>query len=416
VVPSKNIKSKVCPRPFFPEQLETSLTIAVKIDPSKAALEEALATLRERNETIQGLEAVLADTNEQLESAKKDIDFHQLENKRLLSVSSLQGETYESIDQQMKAVQSERVELLKQLESAKGQVKLGNDTITNLQMLLDEERKTNAAVRQRQGWTSLQEEKRAAIEMSESERQRKEELQEELSALHNELDVLRSSLRETKTDLLSACAAVDDAAKQTGIERQQKENLQKEVNRLEEVVKVLHTNSLEMEEVLASVKAAAERSKIGPAESRSTACDSHTNEQSDHFGPGTNGKGNGNEKGLYALNDRTESPMSSKSVDSLSQVGSPTLSPQPSDGRFRTIHGHHRPDGSLGGYRTEKKMRGIASNTLDNDSTRNDLSGGRSLSTESLGSNGRHATTTVLDVGAYAGYFGLAGKAPQTPK
>ncbi|KAH9826336.1 Ankyrin repeat domain-containing protein 17 [Teratosphaeria destructans] len=100
-------------------------------------------------------------------------EYHELEKKRIVSMNSLRGETYESIGQQMKAIQNERIEVLKQLDAYRGQADLANDTISRLQGLLDEERATNAALRRRQGFVALQEEKKAAVETLELEQQRK---------------------------------------------------------------------------------------------------------------------------------------------------------------------------------------------------------------------------------------------------
>ena len=68
------------------------LIFAVKIDPSKERLKEALAQLRSREQTIGELKADLIESQEQLESANKDINFYQHEKKRLMSASSFHGE------------------------------------------------------------------------------------------------------------------------------------------------------------------------------------------------------------------------------------------------------------------------------------------------------------------------------------
>ena len=62
-------------------------------------MNRALAKLEEHDETVEGLNAMTVENNEQLEILNKDIDSRELEKKMLLSISSFQGESYESIGQ-----------------------------------------------------------------------------------------------------------------------------------------------------------------------------------------------------------------------------------------------------------------------------------------------------------------------------
>ncbi|KAK3697364.1 hypothetical protein LTR37_017509 [Vermiconidia calcicola] len=229
-----------------------------QIDPSRKRLDETLAMLEDREKAIEAPNAPLANTREQLESANEDIDSHELELNRLTSMSSLQGSTYKSIEQQMKAVRSERDELSKQLNASKGQAELANDTITRLRTLLDNERQTSAGLRKSQGWAALQEEKKAAAEVSELEKQRKEDLQ-------NEIHALQETLRETKEELRSVQEAAVEMSENG---RQEKKALQDETKLLKENIKelregieMLQNSFREMEGVLASVRATAGRTR-----------------------------------------------------------------------------------------------------------------------------------------------------------
>lgn len=103
-----------------------------EIDPSKKRLKETLTQLRMRDHTIDELKTELTESHEQLESLNKDIEFYQHERKRLMSASSFQGETYESTGQQVRAMQTERAELLRQLDAARGQSGLVNEAVDRI--------------------------------------------------------------------------------------------------------------------------------------------------------------------------------------------------------------------------------------------------------------------------------------------
>ncbi|KAK5691254.1 hypothetical protein LTR17_025749 [Elasticomyces elasticus] len=360
----------------------------VKIDPSKERLVAALATLEQRDRMIAELNAVLAETNELLEIAHKDIAQTQGEKQELLSKGALRGETYESFSQQIKAMQIERAEILKQLDTARGENELTNDTVTRIQSLLDDERKTNALLRKRQGWSALQEEKRvavekaeearkAALEMYEIEMQRKEDL-------HNEIKVLQATIEDMKTGMASVQTAAGVALEASESEKKGKEALQAELE-------LLRTSARETEEILASVQAAAAKTRNEP-----------TTQQSDYFRhePASAGNEPGN-YGLGTAESPVESPrLASPNADGMSPRSPPT-SPWPnarspgSEGGFRTIHGMHRPDGALGGYRTDRgSRRGTrqGSDGLFNVSNTNGSGGAQASSKDSLHSEGRSTT------------------------
>ena len=365
-------------------------------------MNEALAKLKERDKTIESLNAILAETNEQLEIANKDIDFHQLEEKRLLSVTSFHGETYESLGQQIKAMQSERVELLKQLDASRGHVNSANDTITNVRVLLDNERQTNDALRARQGWATLQREKKAALEMVKSQEKAAIEISErekqKRNELQNEIQVLQNNLQEMKEEITSVRAAEGAATEISKTERQEKEDLQNEM-------KVLQNKSRGLEEVLASIQAAAGRNRDGTSEPGTAPNGPETPGSQDYFRHRTTRADR--DMAIYGLDDITVSPIGSLPIASPSQLGnsamaprSPTTSPNSNarspgwqaESGFRTIHGQHRADGSLGGYRTDRGIRRMTSDSLYNVSIVNGSGEGRSLSMESLHSDVRSTT------------------------
>ncbi|KAK1092022.1 hypothetical protein LTR48_005148, partial [Friedmanniomyces endolithicus] len=185
------------------------------IDAYRERVADALATLKERDRTNEGLEAMLAETQEQLQIANKDIEFRELEKARLKSFEAIQGQTYQSIGEQMKAIKAERAELLKQFDVSKGQNELLTDTVIHVQALLDEERQTNAALRKRQGYATLQDEMRAAVEASEQakrdtletiqiEEHKRGELQHEIEALQNTVKAAHDQVASAETATMVA--------------------------------------------------------------------------------------------------------------------------------------------------------------------------------------------------------------------
>lgn len=153
-----------------------------------------MTKLQERDSIIEELSNTLAEVQDQLESAYKDIELHKHEKKRLLDARDFQGETWESVTQQIRAMQSERVELLKQLDASKGQTGLANESIDKVQALLNHERQANAALRKRQELKSLQEEIQIAHEAIEAEKQRGAGLENDKRLLQDKI-VEMSTLR-----------------------------------------------------------------------------------------------------------------------------------------------------------------------------------------------------------------------------
>jgi uncharacterized coiled-coil protein SlyX len=150
--------------------------------------------------TIEELTATLTESQEQLESAKRDIDFHQHEKKRLMSASTFQGESYISAGQQVRAMQNERAELLKDLDAARGQTGLANESVDRVQALLDTERQANALLRKRQELDYLHNKLKAAHHNNDLEKQKVTELEHEICSLQDTIVIL-CVLRQTRKQL-----------------------------------------------------------------------------------------------------------------------------------------------------------------------------------------------------------------------
>jgi hypothetical protein len=189
-------------------------------------LTEALSRLNDCEKTIETLNNELAETQENLESAIKDIDWHKHEKKRLQENNSFQGETFESAGHRIKAMENERIELLKQLEAAKGQVSLTEGSVEKLQGMLNHEKQANATLRKRQELGSLQDQIQAAHATTETERQKNSKLQGDIRSLRDEM--LEMSIAMT-----SARAGVEAAVKDSDAEKQRQEALKGELRTLE---------------------------------------------------------------------------------------------------------------------------------------------------------------------------------------
>jgi chromosome segregation ATPase len=184
-----------------------SLTIAVKIDPQKERLGEALAHLSMREETIKELTVALTESQEQLESANQDIDFYHHEKKKLMSASSFQGESYVSAGQQVRAMQHERAELLRQLDAARGQTGLANESVERVQALLNSERQANATLRKRQELASLQDELMVAHETIDIEQQKNAGLRHDIRSLQDTIVALKDEIIYAQSDVEAAIQA-----------------------------------------------------------------------------------------------------------------------------------------------------------------------------------------------------------------
>jgi septal ring factor EnvC (AmiA/AmiB activator) len=307
------------------------LTIVVKIDPSKERLTEALALLDDYEKTIENLNNELAETQGHLESAMKDIDWHDHEKKRLLDNSSFQGETFESAGHLVKAMESERIELLKQLEAARGQAGLANGSVERLQAMLNHEKQASAALRKRQELSSLQDQVQAAHETTETERQINSELRLEIRSLRDEM-------AEMSTESAAARAAVKAEEQLFNAERQKNEALKDELQTLEAKYR---------DAVLAHMKAEEDRNAAQRSTSPQMAHSSPDGYDTSH--PRFSGTQSDTAADRPFPNLAGTSPGLQSAHEERSAAG-------PSG--FRTIHGTHRPDGTLGGWRKGRKASG----------------------------------------------------------
>lgn len=315
----------------------TLLTIVVKIDPSKERLTEALALVDDYEKTIENLNNELAETQEHLESAIKDIDWHEHEKKRLLGRSSFQGETFESAGHRVKAMENERIELLKQLEAAKGEAGLANESVERLQAMLEHEKQSNAALRKRQELGSLQDQVQAAHETIETEKQINSELRLEIRSLRDEM-------AEMSAESAAARTAVKAEEQLFDAERQKKEALKDELQTLEAKYRDAVLEHMKAEEDRdAARRSTSPQMSHGSHDSYDTGHPRFPRTQSDTAADRPFPNLAGNSPGLQNDNNF------GRSHDER-----PTASPS----GFRTIHGTHRPDGSLGGWRKGRSASG----------------------------------------------------------
>ncbi|KAK5115752.1 hypothetical protein LTR62_000841 [Meristemomyces frigidus] len=343
-----------------------------KIEDYRAGAIRSATDLQTRNLTIETLTARVAEANELLELAKKDVNFHKLEKERLLSESALQGETYDSIRDQLHLMQRE-------LGAVKGQASLAKDAAKNLRTLLDEERATNDGLRIRQCYTALQDERKAALEALEKHKQAaKEQSEMELqqrTELANHVQFLTERAKELD-------GVIEDLNKQleTAVNNAEVERLEKV--QLEEYVKEVKATLQQTEGVLATVQAAASKTRTKPEDPRGTTKDAEVN--GGHEPPpalpvrpqshaavvdATIGANAGaDEHAAYMTDNRPDRYNSAFNVLRRSQTDTHILGGQsprsPCEGSFTTVHGQHRADGALGGYRRNRQYNRPASEDL----------------------------------------------------
>ncbi|KAK1039020.1 hypothetical protein LTS16_011500 [Friedmanniomyces endolithicus] len=378
------------------------------IDACRERVADALATLKERDRTNEGLEAMLAETKEQLQIANKDIVFRELEKARLKSFEAIQSQTYQSIGEQMKAIKSERAELLKQLDVSMSQNEFITDTGIRVQAELDEEKQTNAALRKRQGYATLQDEMRAAVEASEqAKRDTLETIQieeQKRGVLQLEIETLRNTVKAAQDQVASAETATTVALGVAAAERNEKAHIQSQLEDSQ-------NSAQELRDVLASIQLAAlktpsEHHEVRPAGPTGQDYFRH------HSVPGNI------HSGQNGSSVATGSPILASPGGMVMTPGSPPTSPYspggtPSGG-FRTVHGQHRADGSFGGYRTERRgMRRSKTDSLYDLSVKGE-SGEEAASVRSDG----HSSSTTRGEGETAnGEGGVANASEgQSPR
>ena len=269
-------------------------------------------------------------------------------------------------------MQNERAELLKQLDAARGQTGLANEAVERVQSLLNNERKANATLRTRQELARLQDELKAAHDAVELEQRKNTGLQHDMHSLQNTINALRDEVQSVQAEVQAALTTAD-------AERQKQDSLKDEIKVLEDKYRA---------EVLASVQAVAERNATHQhSNSQSPYNDLDASAGKDYFRPPTGRAQSDREQGI------TSSPLGSPSMPDVSakSTRSATASPGFENG-FMTIHGRHRPDGALGGYRTDRTAQRKYSENLYESSVHNGRTGMRTLSAQTSRSEEQSAT------------------------
>lgn len=287
-----------------------------------------------------------------------------------MSASSFHGEAYESTGQQVRAMQTERAELLKQLDAARGQTGLANEAVDRIQTLLNDERNTNASLRRKQELTILQDDIQHAQDSIVAEKQKSLGLQHEVRLLQNTILALKNEVAAVQADEQAAVAAAVS-------ERHKQDALKDDVKVLENKLRA---------EVLLSVQATAERNAHQP-NSPPSRIDLNPNA----------GKDRTRIPAGRVQSDRDSGPaVGAAARFPRSQTSSPT--PQAkgpgTETGFRTIHGQHRPDGSLGGYRPDRAVQRTPSDNLYESSVQNRQSGEPTLSPQTSRSDGHSVTSS----------------------
>lgn len=347
-----------------------------------------------------------------MEDANRVRDIYKAENVRLESVDAVKGAQFAANSEQVKLMQTERIQLLQQIESEKGQKELANQTMMDQKQMILDLHQQIADLRRRQGFLTLQEEKKAALDLAEAERQSAERLQQELNESQAIAAETQASLEASQHDLQAARGAAADLMQRLDTERLQKANLEAAVQAVQDQNTALEARAEDAEARLAStlmsIQEAATRKAASPPaiDARTSSDTAKTNGKHDYFDAKTNGQ----------MSDKAivEEPGSFPSHPG-SQAASPRSPPyspyspilSPSEGGFRTIHGQHRPDGSLGGYRAGKGMRRVGSSGV-----------ARTLNSPVLGGangNGRRSES-VASTGSNSNSRGSVGGSVQTPR
>lgn len=347
-----------------------------------------LMQLLERDGLIEGLRSELSDAKDALEDANRDRDFYKVENERLETIDSAKGAQFGSQNEQMRLMQNERSELQKQIDSERGQKDMANRTMMDQKRLIMELQQQIIDIRNRQGFPALVEEKKAALEAAETERKNVEQLRQELSQKNRYIQELLGNLSSSEEALDAARESMKELMQRVDVERLHSQDKDVEIQRLKGETNALKTQCKEAQDTLTSIQEAATRKATSPVLGERLTAEPEA----------ANGKGDYS----AAANDTAK-----ENGASTSQVGSPTASSplrsgrpfspalSPSESGFRTIHGHHRPDGSLGGYRAGKGMRRAPIGGLNRVGSPAEMNGGRSMSTDSLGSNSRSANGSL---------------------
>lgn len=329
---------------------------------SKRDLSQAKMEIEERDQSIEALKNDLEEAYDRLETARKEKEEHELEKESFLSERTLQGTTYQSVGEQIKAIKFERDELQKQLDAEKGQNKMTQAAAADLRKRLDEERLKTAQLRTRQGFTALEEKKAAVLGLEEEKKawlQKSRQMEEEHSMMLGKIGELQSALQIMEKETTSARTGTVHAMTELESERARYLQLQDELAHLK-------VDYRELQETLESVQAAASGSRAKSPGSDTQDARNPFSRTGSTMGldqsveaaqnPGNHPLAMFNSPGDLTPVEPVESPPMPPTNGSTAQpqpqnsrdTTSPS-SPPPSAG-FRTVHGQHRPDGSLGGY------------------------------------------------------------------
>lgn len=349
------------------------------------------ATLEDRDRKIKALQLDLEDALGRLETARKEVEEHEHQKQAMLSMRSLQGSAYEAVDRRVRTIQEERDHLQRQLESERGQCKVAEYTALELRKRLEDERIKNDALRSRTGLAAMQEEletamssfdaeKKATVQTLEAEKRAHVEAFEEqkraaVAPFEAERDSILEKCNQVESEnLVLRLEAADLRDKIEQMEKDSEERSFELATALQESLDM--TEKLTVEKQL-SAKSTEEAKRLEGeywklqkmlADGSSVKPNGNAGYQAKERPPSTAGSDE-----LYQNSHRNSTETVTSNADSGAQrpdalqqspsngssIGSPTSPPG-----FRTIHGQHRPDGALGGYRQGKGMSTRASSSL----------------------------------------------------
>lgn len=256
---------------------------------------------------VVSLQNALADMKTDLQVAMKDIDLAQLDKDSLLEANLHQNEDFKSVGQRIRAMDEERIELRKQLETSERRTARLSTEVDGMRRLVADQRALVLDVKKRTGVADLE---------------------SKITELQDAAEQLQTAMEALETEKTTAWATLKserDASK----------------------AKEIHIDQLaaELERMKRELQAA-ERNATPQANATSP--------------PPTNGLGlqpYGSPGSPGSLGSQPYTPQMSPG---LTARGSPALPARPglgSPSSFRTVHGQHRPDGSFGGYRSDRASR-----------------------------------------------------------
>ncbi|KAK4573996.1 hypothetical protein LTR86_001757 [Recurvomyces mirabilis] len=324
------------------------------------------ARLKKRDAEIETLMARLAEAHEERDLAKRDVEFHKHEKETLVSESDFHGEAYASMEDQLRDAQNERTALSNQVRAARGQANLANGSVVKLRGLLTEQREINDALRQRTGYTALQEEKTTALalvsELRAAASKQAEAAQMERSKLEEQVNHILARCQQQNSDKERANTDMQSLMQVLEAERVKTGRQEEYINRLQQELK-------KSEDILISIQEAAsrERTKAELAETLApepVAVNGHGSNGTTITRSQSDTKVLGDAEDISSLaNALTRKPVGQfhDAASALRRTHTDTTvfaanAPSSSSvGGFTTIHGIHRPNGALGGYRTNRR-------------------------------------------------------------